>query len=214
VRQAACSARHIDGFDRISVQLGGEAQPLEGGNLRVMTQNMFIGDLEKITRATPETLAMAAAETFRDIVNTDPKQRATAIAKEIQSNRPDLVALQEVGILRRGMDNNPKIPATQVVHDQLQLLRTALAELHQDYDTVAVIPNSDAQFPSALGHTVRITDRTVILARASSNDLKLSNVQVQEYGAEPPVPGSTPRSAGAPSIFRSKTGRSGSSQRI
>jgi hypothetical protein len=133
----------------------------------------------------------AVAEFFNETVDTKPAQRAAAIAEKIHSNHPDLVALQEVGILRKGSGstpNDPKIPATDVVHDQLQLLRDALTGLHEHYDTVAVIPNSDVQFPSALNFVVRITDRTVILARASPNDLKLSNAQVEEYWAKPPVP--------------------------
>ena len=82
----------------------------------------------------------------------------------------------------------PKLRQRRLVHDQLQLLRDALNNAPQArYDTVAIIPNSDMQFPStpALGHVVRVTDRTVILAQASSNRLKLSNVQVQEFLAKP-----------------------------
>jgi hypothetical protein len=160
--------------------------------VRVMTQNMYVGPLGKITTATAETLPQAFAEFFNATVATSPDKRAAAIAKEIRDNLPDLVALEEVGILRKGSGlapNDPKIPATDVVHDQLQLLRKELIGLHEQYDTVAVIPNSDVQFQSTLGFVVRITDRTVILARASSNDLKLSNVQVEEYWARPNVPG-------------------------
>jgi hypothetical protein len=163
------------------------AQPPQGGSVRVMTYYMYMGNVGKITTATPDTLATAVAEFFNNTVATNPRQRAEAIAKKIQSNRPDLVALQEVSILRKGSGpapNDPRIPATDVVHDQLQLLREALNSLGEHYDTVAVIPNSDVQFPSTLGFVVRITDRTVILALASSNDLKLSNVQVEEYWAK------------------------------
>lgn len=168
------------------------AQPPQGSKVRVMTQNMNVGNLGKIREAAahPETLPRAVAEFFNETVDTKPAQRAAAIAEKIRSNHPDLVALQEVGILRKGSGPTPndlKIPATVVVHDQLQLLRDALTGLHEDYDTVAVIPNSDVQFPSALNFVVRITDRTVILARASSNDLKLSNAQVEEYWAQPPA---------------------------
>jgi endonuclease/exonuclease/phosphatase family metal-dependent hydrolase len=169
------------------------AQPQQGSKVRVMTQNMYIGPLGKIREAAahPETLPRAVAEFFNETVDTKPAQRAAAIAEKIHSNHPDLVALQEVGILRKGSGstpNDPKIPATDVVHDQLQLLRDALTGYREHYDTVAVIPNSDVQFPSALNFVVRITDRTVILARASPNDLKLSNAQVEEYWAKPQVP--------------------------
>jgi endonuclease/exonuclease/phosphatase family metal-dependent hydrolase len=164
------------------------AQP-PGDRVSVMTQNMNVGPLGTLIRGTPE----AATQFFIDTVATKPKDRAAAIANEIHANQPDLVALQEVGILRKGSGptpNDPKIPATEVVHDQLQLLRDALNDVHEHYETVAVIPNSDVQLQSSspLNFVVRLTDRTVILARASSNRLKLSNVQVEEYWAKPPVP--------------------------
>jgi len=166
------------------------AKPPEGRNVRVMTQNMNIGNLGTITRATPDRLPAAFAQFYTETVATKPKERAASIAKEIKNAAPDLVALQEVGILRKGSGatpNDPNIPATEVVHDQLQLLRAALSELGEHYDTVAVIPNSDAQLPSTLGFVVRVTDRTVILARASSNRLKLSNVQVEQFSAQQAV---------------------------
>jgi endonuclease/exonuclease/phosphatase family metal-dependent hydrolase len=165
------------------------AQP-PAGLVSVMTQNMYMGNLGTIRTATPETLPGAVAKFFNDTVATNPAQRAAAIAKKIHDNRPDLVALQEVGILRKGSGatpNDPKIPATEVKHDQLQLLRDALTTLGEHYDTVAVIPNIDVQFSSTLGFVVRLTDRTVILARASSNRLKLSNVQVEQFLAQPVV---------------------------
>jgi endonuclease/exonuclease/phosphatase family metal-dependent hydrolase len=167
------------------------AQPPQGRPVIVMTQNMNVGNLGTIRMATPQTLPAAIATFFTETVATNPKERAEAIAKKIQDNKPDLIALQEVGILRKGSlptPNDPRIPATEVVHDQLQLLRAALnVPGGEVYDTVAVIPNSDVQAPSTLGHVVRLTDRTVILARASSNDLKLSNVQVEEFLARPVV---------------------------
>ena len=167
------------------------AQPQQGRPVIVMTQNMNVGNLGTITMATPQTLPAAIATFFTETVATNPKERAEAIAKKIQDNKPDLIALQEVSILRKGSlptPNDPRIPATEVVHDQLQLLRAALnVPGGEVYDTVAVIPNSDVQAASTLGHVVRLTDRTVILARASSNDLKLSNVQVEEFLARPVV---------------------------
>jgi endonuclease/exonuclease/phosphatase family metal-dependent hydrolase len=161
------------------------AQP-PAGLVSVMTQNMNAGNIGTLRMGTLE----AVAQFFTETVATNPKDRAAAIAKEIRANQPDLVALQEVSILRKGSGatpNDPKIPATEVKHDQLQLLRDALNDVHEHYETVAVIPNSDVQFPSTLGFVVRLTDRTVILARASSNRLKLSNVQVEQFLAQPVV---------------------------
>jgi endonuclease/exonuclease/phosphatase family metal-dependent hydrolase len=157
----------------------------------VMTQNMNVGNLETLRLAPADKLKEAVAKFFTETVATDPRQRAAAIAKEIKANQPDLVALQEVGILRKGSGpapNDPKIPATEVEHDQLQLLREALNDVNEHYETVAVIPNGDVQFSSSLNFVVRLTDRTVILARASSNRLKLSNVQVEQFLAQPKSP--------------------------
>jgi hypothetical protein len=165
------------------------AQPPQG-TVKVMTQNMNMGNIATIRAATPQTLPGALATFFNETVATNPKERAAAIAKKIHDNRPDFVALQEVSILRKGggsEPNNPKFPATEVVHDQLQLLRDALNDVGEHYDTVAIIPNSDVQSSSTLNFVVRLTDRTVILARASSTRLKLSNVQVEEFWAKPVI---------------------------
>jgi endonuclease/exonuclease/phosphatase family metal-dependent hydrolase len=161
------------------------AQPPQG-LVSVMTQNMNVGNIGTLRMGTPE----AVAQFFTETLDTNPKDRAAAIANEIRANQPDLVALQEVGILRKGSGatpNDPKIPATKVEHDQLQLLRDALNDVHEHYETVAIIPNADVQLPSTLNFVVRLTDRTVILARASSNRLKLSNVQVEQFLAQPVV---------------------------
>ena len=158
------------------------AQP-PAGLVSIMTHNMNAGDIGTFRKGTPE----AVAQFFTEAVAINPKERAAAIAKEIRTNQPDLVALQEVSILRKGSGptpNDPQIPATEVKHDQLQLLRDALNAIDEHYETVAVIPNSDVQFSSALGFVVRLTDRTVILARASSH-LRLSNVQVEQFSAQP-----------------------------
>jgi hypothetical protein len=146
----------------VSTSAGAQPPQPPAGQVTVMTQNMNVGNFGTLREGmyTPEAVAKFFTDT-RD--NLKPKERAEAVAA-----------------------NDLKTPATEVVHDQLQLLRDALNNAPQArYDTVAIIPNSDIQFPSALGHVVRVTDRTVILAPASSNRLKLSNVQVQEFLAKP-----------------------------
>ena len=76
-----------------------EAQPPQGRNVRVMTYNMSMGNVGKITTATSETLPRAVAEFFNDTVATEPSQRAAAIAKKIYDKKPDLVAPQGSGHL-------------------------------------------------------------------------------------------------------------------
>ena len=94
--------------------------PPRAGFVSVITQNMNMGNLGTLRVGTPD----AVGQFFTETLATNPKDRAAAIAKEIKANQPDLVALQEVSILRQGSGatpNDPTIPATEVKHDQLQI---------------------------------------------------------------------------------------------
>jgi endonuclease/exonuclease/phosphatase family metal-dependent hydrolase len=145
-----------------------------------MTQNMSLGTnfTEILTASSQLAFVQAVTTTYLAIQATKPAERAAALANEIVKARPDFVALQEAAILRTGTR-----PATTVVSDQLQLLLDALAQRGLRYETVLIVPNVDAEAPSTLGFDVRITDRTAIIARRNgdSNDVKLSNIQVQEF---------------------------------
>jgi endonuclease/exonuclease/phosphatase family metal-dependent hydrolase len=158
------------------------ADDQDGGDVRIMTQNMDQGTdfTEVLSATTPAQFFAAVTTTYQNIQATKPAERAAALAHEIAANHPDLVALQEPAILRTGTGTTP---ATNVISDQLALLIAALAKLGQPYETVAIIPNIDAEAPSTLGFDVRITARTVIIAKNEdvSGGLALSNVQVQEF---------------------------------
>src|SRR5260370_35209755 len=91
-----------------------------------------------------------------------PAERAAAMAREIASQRPDLVALQEASVLRTGSGG----PATTVRSDLLQSLLDALAGLGQPYVAVAIFPGFDPQAPSPLGFDVRLTTQDAILVGA------------------------------------------------
>ena len=82
-------------------------------------------------------------------------------------------------ILRTG----PSAPATDVSSDQLEALFGELRQLGQHYEAVAILPNMDAEAPTLLGFDARLTDRTVIIARAdvAGPGLRLANIRVQDY---------------------------------
>jgi hypothetical protein len=61
------------------------------------------------------------------------------------------------------------------------VLLAELQRLGHRYQAVSILPNLDAQAPSSTGASVRITIRTVIIARSNSDDVELSNIQAQEY---------------------------------
>ncbi len=154
------------------------ADDRDDGAVRIMTQNLYQGTnfTEVLSATTPAAFVGAVTTTFNNILNTKPLERAAAVAGEIARERPDLVGLQEAAIVRTGT-----APATTVVVDQLQALLGELDKRGQRYEAVAIVPNVDVEAPSTLGFDVRVTVRTVIIARAGSNDLKLSNLQVQSF---------------------------------
>jgi endonuclease/exonuclease/phosphatase family metal-dependent hydrolase len=162
----------------------------EGMRLKLMTQNMYVGSSfsELASATTIQNFREAITHIYNNILASKPKERAIAVAKEIKTGQPDIIALQEVWILRTGAAG---APATEVKSDQLEEL---LNELHQQglpYEAIAILPNLDAQGPTQtqLGFDVRLTDRTVIIA--DPRNLKLTNMRVQDYlvnsVARPPV---------------------------
>lgn len=153
--------------------------------IRIMTQNIYQGTsfTEVATATTPPAFLAAVTATRQNILATKPAVRAAALAREIARERPDLVALQEVAILRTALVpvTTPPRPVTTVEMDQLQLLLAELQKLGHPYQAVSILPNLDAQAPSSTGTSVRVTARTVIIARSRSDDVQLSNMQAQEY---------------------------------
>jgi endonuclease/exonuclease/phosphatase family metal-dependent hydrolase len=156
--------------------------------LRVMTQNMDEGtDFVELSAArTPAEFLAAVTTTYNNILATKPAERAAAMAREIARHEPHLVAVQEASVLRTGTGG----PATTVKSDLLQSLVDALAGLGQHYSVVAIVPGLDAQAPSTLGFDVRLTTQDAILARNEPDDLKLSNLQIQQFGIK--LTGATP----------------------
>jgi endonuclease/exonuclease/phosphatase family metal-dependent hydrolase len=131
--------------------------------------------------------AVAVTTTRQNILATKPAVRAAAVAREIARELPDLVALQEAAILGSALvpfsPVAPPTPVTTVEVDQLALVLAELERLGHPYHAIAILPNLDAQAPSSLGPSVRITVRAAILVRSQprSNDIRLSNTQVREF---------------------------------
>lgn len=79
-----------------------DAQAAAGKEVRVMTRNLYLGsDLDPGLDADnlPE-LSVGAGQIFQNVEVTDFPQRAKWLAKEIRSQNPDLVGLQEVALWR------------------------------------------------------------------------------------------------------------------
>lgn len=159
-------------------------------NVTVMTRNVYIGTALDPIFAAPNLQALLAATAtgFLNIQATNFPARAEALANEIADEKPDLVGLQEVVVIRTGPLLNPA-PATTVIADYLLLLLAALQARGVDYTPVAINVNTDAELPSALGFDVRATDRDVILIRnRGERGLKISNVQERNFATNLSLP--------------------------
>ena len=157
-----------------------------GPKLTLMTRNMDQGsDFGAVFAATDDaSFAAGIALTVAEVKGSNIPARAAGLADEILAAKPDLVALQEVGLWRTGPIMQP--PAATVLYDQLDLLMAELAkrDLHYAVAAVQTLYDLEAPVPTE-GTDLRITDRNVILAR---NDLPQSQfdvtaAQTQRYQA-------------------------------
>ncbi len=173
----------------VAVLLMGAVAPAQadgngnGSNITVMTRNMDSGtDYGPLfAAASANDLAAAVTSVYQEVVDSQPAQRAAGIAQEIANTEPDLVSLQEVETWYTGPLFATSPDATVTV-DQLAALLSALANLGQSYQAIAIVTNTDLQAPSTMGISVRVTDHDVILARTDGS-FTYSNVQTGHYQA-------------------------------
>lgn len=166
-------------FPAVAAAQEGFASPA-AGKLEVVTQNVYVGaDILRVLAGDPADVPFLVAETLAIIVGTDFPTRAERLAELIGQQRPDLVGLQEVSLIRTQspgdfLMGNPQSAET-VLFDYLDILMAALSERGLDYRVASLIQNADVELPSFAGigpggpmfDDVRLTDRDVILAHAS-----------------------------------------------
>ncbi|HKI98604.1 MAG TPA: endonuclease/exonuclease/phosphatase family protein [bacterium] len=168
--------------------------------LKVMTQNLYIGtDLFQLFQpAPPEQLPFIVAGMYGQVLATDFPSRARAIAAEAARFQPDLIALQEVTLVRwqhpgDTLAGNP-IPATEVALDYLQEVLDALESLGLHYEVAAAQDDFDVELPiiwpnEATGapslDDIRVTDRDVVLRRQG---IQTANVTMRHFLANVEFP--------------------------
>ena len=102
------------------------------GYVSVMTRNIYVGtDVDVILQAQdPTQIPVLVAQAFQTLINTNFPERAEALAKEIKKNKPHLIGLQEVSLIRLQSPGDAvdggSIPAEDVVWDYLEILLTTL----------------------------------------------------------------------------------------
>ncbi len=145
----------------------------------VMTRNLYLGSgLNNLVGVTgPAELATAVSEDWANVLATDFRTRAAALADEIGQVHPDVVGLQEVTLWRDSpvsdLRAHPGPNAEHVVLDHLSVLTSALTARGTPYTPVVVAVTDDFEVirRDADGLTdLRITDRDVLLVRSDRVD--------------------------------------------
>lgn len=179
------------------VALAGQRDVGGKRSFSTFTQNVYVGaQIGRVLSLDPSDplyfpkLVEAVTITYYELLASLPEVRMAGIAERIVSRKPDLVALQEVSLLRKQspgdiVSGNPdQLPATEIVADFLQILLDELAAQGAHYAVVATIDEMDVEMPMLNLLTgeyddVRLTDREVILARTDlpPGHLRVSNPQ-------------------------------------
>jgi endonuclease/exonuclease/phosphatase family metal-dependent hydrolase len=155
--------------------VSGTASAATPASVTVLNQNAYLGvDLTRLLAASSlKDVRRIAGELLARVDPAIYEARAGAFADAVAAHEPDVVALQEVAVLRTQLPgdfgSDSAEPATHVVVDFLATIESALADRALDYEVVAETVTTDVELPAS-GEDgpvdVRITDRDVLLARS------------------------------------------------
>jgi endonuclease/exonuclease/phosphatase family metal-dependent hydrolase len=159
------------------------------GDMDVMTRNLYVGaSLTDLMQPACARNPVACTTTvLRTAQQARFRERAKAIADEIDEHQPDFIGLQEVALFQAGprsngaeasepLDRYCDQPCADALGsgDFLEILQGELAQRGLDYRLEAEVDNAAGELPIQLGpgkppFDVRLTDRDVILAREESD---------------------------------------------
>jgi endonuclease/exonuclease/phosphatase family metal-dependent hydrolase len=173
-------------------------------DLGVATFNLYVGaDFAPVLTLDPSDpayfnkLIAGVAAVHGQILQSNFPVRAEALAEQIVRRDPDLVALQEVSLIRRQSPGDLIIggstPATDVELDYLAILLNALERHGGHYVVASQVQDTDVEVPLFTGTSfddVRLTDRDVILVRSDlpPGQLRISNPQAGNFTTALPLP--------------------------
>ncbi|MFY0759991.1 endonuclease/exonuclease/phosphatase family protein [Metabacillus dongyingensis] len=130
-------------------------------DLSFLTWNIYLGtDFTPLINASPEQIPERVTQVFRLFLATNIPIRAKAIAREIESEKPDFIGLQEA--VRWELI----IPTFgTVTYDFIDILLEELEERGLNYEVAAQNKGFEGELPDSNGNLVRFLDRDVILVR-------------------------------------------------
>jgi len=142
------------------------------------TQNAYVGaSLERVMLVDPNDfpgLIKAVTTTYYELLASQPDLRMNGIADRIAARIPDVVALQEMYLVRKQSPGDLVFggtePATEVVVDFLKSLMDGLAARGLHYRVAAMTTELDVEMPMFNAtfdgfDDARVTDRDIILVR-------------------------------------------------
>lgn len=173
-----------------------------GGGITVLTRNLYVGaNVDLVIQAAntdPSSVPQAVAVAFQEVQHTDFHVRAEGIADEIARNRPHVVGLQELSLIRIQTPGDFQMfNATDTVVDFLSVLQAALAARGLQY-TAYTIPETDVELPMLTGFDpvtgptfsdIRLNDYDALLIRS---DVAVANVASANYVNLAPLFGPLP----------------------
>jgi len=173
-------------------------------DIDVATFNLYVGadffPLFALDPSDPQyfnKLIAGVAALHGQILQSNFPVRAEALAEQIVTRGPDLVALQEVSLLRRqspgDLITGGATLATDVELDYLTILLDALERHGGHYAVASQVQDTDVEVPLFTGTSfddIRLTDRDVILVRTDlpPGHLRISNPQGKNFSAALPLP--------------------------
>jgi endonuclease/exonuclease/phosphatase family metal-dependent hydrolase len=217
----------VTGIVLITFAFGLETQAWAQGGKRdadVATFNLYVGaDFTPLLTLSPSDpqyfskLVAGVAAAHAQILQSNFPARANGLAEQIVRRNPDLVALQEVSLIRRQSPGDliagGSTLATDVELDYLSILLDALESHGGHYAVASQVQDSDVEVPLFTGtgfDDVRLTDRDVILVRTDlpPGQLRISNPQSKNYSVALPLPSGANALRGWCSIDVDSRGRS------
>jgi endonuclease/exonuclease/phosphatase family metal-dependent hydrolase len=170
--------------------------------ITVMTRNLYVGaNVDLVIQAAntdPNSVPQVVAAVFQQLQHTDFHVRAEGIADEIARNRPHVVGLQELSLIRIQTPGDfQPFNAADTVIDFLGVLQAALVARGLQYIAYTV-PETDVEVPMLTGFDpatgptfsdVRLSDYDALLIRA---DLPVANVTSANFVNLAPLFGPLP----------------------
>ena len=161
--------------------------------LKVMTYNVYVGSSAEPALETTNLfqIPMVVGELYGNVIASDFRARAAAIAAIVKESHPHVIGLQEIELIRRqdpgDFLTNREPNAEEVDLDYLEILMNALHAEGLDYQVAAKVQNLDLEMPMLTAGKVtdvRLTDFDVILTRG---DVVVSRPTAANYAAGLPI---------------------------